>query len=173
MREYWLTPLPEFEEDASCAPIDMSCVAEAAAVTAECAGQSREFEGEDEAWMVSWLNGTEPNAADCGSDSFAVIGARVEGELAGVACVCVYSRGSARGPILWLRELAVSPRFQKRGLGRKLVKAAVAHGRRCGATRSFLMADDMNANAVALYKSVGYEENPDEAQIDLIFGPEE
>jgi ribosomal protein S18 acetylase RimI-like enzyme len=62
----------------------------------------------------------------------------------------------------------VSPEYQGHGIGRALIESTLQYGIERGAVRSFLMADDCNAGAIALYKKIGFEPN-DEVQIDLYF----
>lgn len=93
-------------------------------------------------------------------------------EIAGVACVALYGDESAKGPVLWLRELAVTPARQGRGYGKALVLSALGYARARGARRAFLMADERNAGAISLYRAAGFLPGADEAQIDMIYEPE-
>jgi ribosomal protein S18 acetylase RimI-like enzyme len=61
------------------------------------------------------------------------------------------------------------PEFQGRGCGKALLQSALAYGLEHGAKRAFLMADDCNTGAIALYRRMGFEPNMSEAQIDLIY----
>jgi len=146
---------------------DKDC-GEAADVTAACRGQSRKFEGETEEWMRMWISGTEPYAMDIGAKDCAVIIRRVCGKIAAIACVGIYEHASEKGEVLWLREIAVRPEFQHRGIATQLIGQALYYGRERGARRAFLMADEMNDTAIRLYQRAGFECNSDDGQIDMI-----
>ena len=83
--------------------------------------------------------------------------------------MAIYGHGSEKGSILWVRELAVSPKSQGQGIGRKLLKQALTYGIDHGAKRSFLMADECNFNAKKLYEDIGFIPSLDEVQIDMIY----
>lgn len=168
LREYRIGAL-ECPEDPKhvCAPIENGECAAAAAVTEACRFQSREFCGETPAWMADWIAGEDPDAKAVRACDCAVLACREGGRVAGVACVAIYADESPRGAVLWVRELAVAPEFQGKGYGKSLLLSALAYGCAHGAKRAFLMADDLNANAVALYKKAGFSPNKSEAQHDL------
>ena len=151
---------PEFLTETDCL--------NAAMLTQSCRGQSRGFSGQTEEWMKEWLNGTEPSAADCGSTDFAVIIHREHGKIVGVICTAIYAHESTKGPICWIREIAVAKEFQNRGIAQKLINEALAYGKENGATRAFLMADECNENAIHLYNKLGFTSDKSESQIDMI-----
>lgn len=142
---------------------DAEC-ADAAAITQACRYQSRGFSGQTEAWVRSWLNNenddTENNAIFIDKD---------EDRIVGIVCTATYAHDHPKGAVVWIREAAVDPKYQGRGIGRKLIKQALNYGKRHGATRAFLAADECNTGAIALYKSIGFCEGEDEPQNDLIF----
>ncbi len=169
LREYWLEPLQQtYTPKVTCLPITPDECAEAAAVTQSCRMQSREFYGETEESLRAWISGEDPDASAGGAKHAAVLACRLDGKIAGVICTAVYGYESKGGPIAWVREVAVSPEFQGRGIGRALIESTLQYGVERSAVRSFLMADDCNAGAIALYKKIGFEPN-DEVQIDLYF----
>jgi putative acetyltransferase len=57
-----------------------------------------------------------------------------------------------------LARMAVEPTFQGKGVGRALAKAALARARALGATELRLLSNTKLARAVALYRSLGFEE---------------
>jgi ribosomal-protein-alanine N-acetyltransferase len=57
-----------------------------------------------------------------------------------------------------IANLAVSPAERRRGLGGVLLDAALAEGRRLGATETFLEVRSTNARARQLYESRGFVE---------------
>lgn len=169
LREYWLEPLKQaYSPATSCLSITPDDCAEAARITQSCRMQSREFYGETEESLREWISGNDPDAKAGGARHETVLAYWVDGKIAGVVCTAVYGYETERGPIVWVREVAVLPEYQGRGYGRALIESALQYGIERGAVRSFLMADDCNAGAIALYKKLGFEPN-DEVQIDLYF----
>jgi len=169
LREYWICPLKAVHvPKTTCLPIAPDECAEAARVTQSCRMQSREFYGETEESLRAWISGEDPDANAGGAKHEAVLACRTDGKIAGVVCTAVYGYESKGGPIAWVREVAVLPEYQGRGIGRALIESALQYGIERGAVCSFLMADDCNAGAIALYKKLGFEPN-DEVQIDLYF----
>ncbi|HWT75648.1 MAG TPA: GNAT family N-acetyltransferase [Mobilitalea sp.] len=140
----------------------------ASAVTVSCKDQSRGFHGETPEWMRSWIRGEEPSAVDTGTQNCAVIVHRENDRIVGVVCTATYAHQSEKGPITWVREVAVQPDFQKRGIARNLILQALSYGKAYGAVRAFLMADECNEHAIRLYERLGFIGNKAEAQIDMI-----
>ncbi len=172
MRDYWINDLqshPADDRDFSFLTSDEA--EEASDVTVSCRNQSREFNGETPEWFRKWLASEEEDSQDLGIKDCAVLVHRRETGIEGIACVGIYAHESRKGPVLWVREIAVRPDCQGKGIGRKLLIQALAYGREKGACRSFLAADECNAKALALYKNVGYVPNPDEVQLDMLFHP--
>ena len=135
--------------------------AEASAVTLACREKSRGFTGQSPKWMENWLSGEE------GVRFPAVLLHRENGKAAGIICIGLYGFDSAQGPVLWIRELAVCPEYQNRGIGRKLLLQAFQYGKEHGAYRSFLAADENNIKAIHMYRSLGFTANPLEKQIEM------
>ena len=52
-----------------------------------------------------------------------------------------------------------------------LVESALQYGKEHGAVRAFLMADDCNIAAIALYRKIGFEPSESNVQIDLVYKP--
>ncbi|MGN6495729.1 MAG: GNAT family N-acetyltransferase [Tsuneonella sp.] len=82
--------------------------------------------------------------------------ARVGGQAAGLAnCFTGFSTFAAK-PLVNLHDLAVSPQFRGRGLGRALLAEVEAEARRRGACKLTLEVLGGNAPAIALYASEGF-----------------
>jgi ribosomal protein S18 acetylase RimI-like enzyme len=81
-----------------------------------------------------------------------VLGVRHEGALVGTAMV---GHDGHRG---WVYYLAVSPAYQRSGLGTDLMTAAEAWLRRTGAVKLQLMVRHSNRDAVGFYQRLGYED---------------
>jgi ribosomal protein S18 acetylase RimI-like enzyme len=140
----------------------------AARVTVACRGQSRGFHGETAEFMKAWIKGEEHAISDCGAKGCAVFLHREDGKIVGVVCTATYAYGSPKGPIAWIREIAVHPDYQRRGIAKKLILQALNFGKANGAVRAFLMADECNEHAIHLYGKLGFTANKDEKQIDMV-----
>lgn len=147
--------------------VDHSNYMKASEVTVSCVGQSRGFSGQTDEWMKQWIDGCLPAVPDYVSNS-AVIAeiSDIDDEMVGIICVGIY--GNEDSKTLWVREVAVKPEFQGKGIGRKLIGQAFAYGIKHNAKKAFLMADECNENAIHLYKRMGFERNAEEGQIDMI-----
>lgn len=132
-------------------------------ITLECKNQSRGFSGQSEEWMKQWLDGAKPGIKDSN-----VIVHRVDEQIVGIICVATYGHDYKKGTIVWIREVAVLPKYQNRGIATKLFNQALHYGLDCGATRGFLAADENNINAIKLYEKFGFAGDSNEAQIDMI-----
>ena len=53
--------------------------------------------------------------------------------------------------------IGLLPEFRGRGIGRQLMQTAIGAAWQCGITRIELTVREHNANAIALYKSLGFE----------------
>lgn len=60
------------------------------------------------------------------------------------------------GTLAGIYEVATAPAFRGQGLARKVVSAALGFAGANGARAGFLMVDESNAPAIALYKSFGF-----------------
>ena len=113
--------------------------------------------------MLEWLNqnGDVKNTA--------IIAHRLpDDQIAGIVLVGIYGHGSPNGPILWVKEIAVSPKYQNQGIGRQLLKQALSYGRAYSAKKAFLAADEQNENAIHLYKSVGFVPSEEQSEVTYI-----
>lgn len=64
---------------------------------------------------------------------------------------------------LFVNEVGVAPSHRRRGLGRKVLRALLAHGREIGCGEAWVLVDRANVPARRLYESCGAG-RPDEAQ---------
>lgn len=140
----------------------------AAEVTMACRGQSRGFTGETPEWISKWLD----NSIAAGSDSdylhrAALIERNEQGEIVGIVFTALYGYESAKGAVSWIREVAVKPEYQRKGIARKLIAQALTYGKTHGAKRAFLAADECNVHAIHLYESIGFKAGKDK-QINMI-----
>lgn len=122
------------------------------ALSHKCAGQSRGFGGESPGWFEAWMK------------SNAVIGHYQGGQLAGYCCVGFYGMPKT----LWIREVAVAPGHQGRGIGRSLVEKAVCFGAENGAAKGFLACDVLNSTALKIYLQCGFIPAKGESELQMI-----
>ncbi len=167
-REYWISGISNVhQENCEYSLINNVEIEVAAKVTMDCKGQSRGFHGESPEWVKSWIDGTEGGLVNAKDSTILVH--RENDEAVGIVCIAVYGHESEKGAILWVRELAVTPSSQGKGIGRSLLKQALTYGVEHGAKRAFLMADECNYNEKKLYENIGFLPSEDEVQIDMIY----
>jgi len=129
--------------------------AEAAALSQRCRLQSRGFEGETAEWFADWLKDNK------------VIIVRQDGVIAGFCCITIYDSGKT----LWIREMAVDPLYQGRGLGKLMLEQAIMYGVQNGAVKGFLAADLLNHNAIGLYNKYDFiARNTADSELQMIRG---
>lgn len=61
-------------------------------------------------------------------------------------------------PELWINEVGVAPSHRRRGLGRAVLSALLAHGRALGCRGAWVLTDEGNAAARRLYATLGGRE---------------
>ena len=125
---------------------------EVSAVSKRCKLQSRGFEGETSEWFTQWL---------CENK---VIIQRKNSVIAGYCCVSIYNKGTT----LWIREIAVDPKYQRMGLGKKLMEQAIQYGAEKGAVKGFLAADILNENAIILYNKYSFYAKDAEGELQMV-----
>ncbi len=59
---------------------------------------------------------------------------------------------------LWINEVAVTPAYQDRGIGRQLLQALFARGRELGCVEAWVGTDHTNIAARRMYAAVGGKE---------------
>ena len=105
-------------------------------------------------------------AAGAGAGASAGAGAAAEAQVddddASVLGVVALLRPSASGSALGYEfaKMGVRPRAQGRGIGRLLGEAAVAYARAAGASLVDILSNRRLAPALALYRSLGFVEQP-------------
>lgn len=65
-----------------------------------------------------------------------------------------------KAPQLWINELGVAPSHRRRGIGRRLLDALLAHGRALGCTEAWLGTEHDNDAARRLYEAAGSAAEP-------------
>ena len=117
-----------------------------------CQLQSRGFTGETVAWFEKWIRENK------------VIVVKKDSDIIGYCCVSIY----ANGAILWIREIAVNPQYQRKGYGKLLIEQALCYGIDNGAKRGFLATDILNEQAIELYRKYNFVPRSGESEIQMI-----
>jgi aminoglycoside 6'-N-acetyltransferase I len=88
-----------------------------------------------------------------------IVGAIADGRLIGFASAVHYVHPDKPAQ-LFVNEVGVSESWQRQGIGRRLVDVLLAHGHRLGCTEAWVLTDDDNDAARALYSASGGDEAP-------------
>jgi GNAT superfamily N-acetyltransferase len=86
------------------------------------------------------------------SDLAAVLVARSDGALVGLCTVYLDIESVRFGRRAWVEDLAVHPEHRSRGIGKRLLDAAKAWARECGATHLELDSGEARADAHRFYE---------------------
>ena len=97
--------------------------------------------------------------------------ARWDGEACGFLSAYRLQRFDRRGAEVLLYEIGVGEPFQRRGVGRALVEEAKRWVAEVGADELWVMMEDDNAPARALYAATGGREEPGFTMFDYDLGP--
>jgi len=129
----------------------------ASEITKSCKGLSRGYNGESADWLREW----NENENSC------LFVAEVNNNIVGICCVSLYGFESSKGTVLWIREIAVNPKYHQRKIGLNLMLYAIDWGKKHDAMRSFLACDIDNRNAIRLYEGIGYQRRAKRGQINM------
>lgn len=58
-------------------------------------------------------------------------------------------------PELWINEVGVAARHQRLGIGKRMLRAMLSHGRRLGCKHVWVLTERSNSAALSLYRSAG------------------
>jgi len=126
-------------------------------ITKSCKGYSRGYNGEEIEWFKEWKD----------NEFSEIFVAEQNNQIVGVCAVNLYGFESEKGTVLWLREVAVHPKFHSQKIGFHLINHAFDWGVKNGAQRSFLACDRDNTKAIRLYEYLGYEAKHNRGQINI------
>lgn len=73
----------------------------------------------------------------------------------GFASAVHYVHPDKRRPEMWINEVAVSPRYRGRGIGRRLIEAMLDAGRALGCSEAWVLTDRKNPQAMRMYAAAG------------------
>lgn len=80
-----------------------------------------------------------------------------DGRLVGFASAVHYVHPD-KAPELWINEVGVAPAFQRQGVGRRLLDALFAQARKLGCREAWVLTEEDNSPARALYRAAGGSE---------------
>jgi len=161
--DYWLKPLKKynfgFRSDLKIDELQKDEYEAFAKITQENRLLSRGYYGEPLDFAESFLS----------LEHTKIYTAKLKDELVGVCATKIYNFEHKDGPILWLREVAVKPKYHQKGIGQSMMIYALNAGFDLGARQSFLSCDCDNQSGIKLYEKLGYRRNNDPGQINMIF----
>lgn len=166
-KEYFVDSIEIFNDEIELEKIQGHEYDTVSKITLACQGQSRGFSGQTSEWVKQWAEGKEPALPGYVKNSTILV-KKINETIVGVICVATYAHESEKGAVLWIREVAVHPHYQRKGIARELIKQAYQYGKMVGAKRGFLMADECNEHAIHLYESMGFVGHSDESEINMI-----
>ena len=82
-----------------------------------------------------------------------------DGVVVGMASAVHYVHPD-KEPELWVNEVGVAPTHQRQGIGRGLMRALFARARELGCREAWVLTEEDNSAARALYAAAGGEEAP-------------
>jgi ribosomal protein S18 acetylase RimI-like enzyme len=85
----------------------------------------------------------------------------LDGELVVGFASAVHYVHPDKAPELWINEVGVAPTHQRRGIGRRVMMAVLAHGRALGCTEAWVGTEETNFAARRLYAGSGGVQDPD------------
>lgn len=77
-----------------------------------------------------------------------------EGVIVGMASAVHYVHPD-KPPQLWINEVGVAPTHRGLTIGKRLINALLQHGRNLGCTEAWVLTENDNTAAMALYESAG------------------
>ena len=89
-----------------------------------------------------------------------ILVAEVEGRVVGMVSLLASVSTALGGPVAWLEDLVVASEWRGQGLGKRLVKEALAEAKKRGWRRLSLLTDSDNLRAHALYRGLGFVASP-------------
>ncbi|MEZ4606616.1 MAG: GNAT family N-acetyltransferase [Deinococcales bacterium] len=63
-----------------------------------------------------------------------------------------------KAPQMWINEVGVAPDYRRRGIAKKLLQCLLAHAKDLGCTEAWLLTEEENGAARALYHSLKGQE---------------
>lgn len=82
-----------------------------------------------------------------------------DGVVVGMVSALDYVRPD-KPPEMFINEVSIATDYRGRGIGRELVRLMLDHARSLGLREAWLLTDEGNAAARAMYKAAGAQEKP-------------
>ena len=122
-------------------------------------GDAAAFRRLNEEWITRFFR-IEPKEESVLADPRRTIldtGGRIFFATAGERCVGCCALVRMRDTEFEVAKMAVEPSYQRGGLGRRLLQAAIEEARSAGARRLYLETNQLLTPAIRLYESVGFK----------------
>jgi len=122
-------------------------------------GDAAAFRRLNEEWIIRFFR-IEPKEELILADPQGAIldmGGRIFFATAGERCVGCCALIPLRDQEFEVAKMAVQPAYQRAGIGRRLLHAAIDEGRNAGAQRLYLETNHVLTPAIRLYESVGFK----------------
>ncbi len=149
--------------------LDISESEKAALLTQKAINTSRGFFGQTKQWIEGWILGTIDDIKEIGVKNQQIIVKRDKDKIIGLICIGLYGFDKENGPTLWVRELVVDQDYQGQKIGQTLLQEGLGYGKLLNAKKAFLLVDELNNNAIHIYKKYGFCAADEDAQIDMIY----
>ena len=108
-------------------------------------------------------------AAEFLADARHHLAVAVDGDLVIGMASAVHYVHPDKPPELWINEVGVASAYQQRGIGGRLLRALLDHGRALGCGEAWVLTDWENDAARRLYASVGGREEPPDGAVLVTF----
>ncbi len=82
-----------------------------------------------------------------------------EGVIVGFASAVHYIHPD-KPPQLWINEVGVAPTHHRSGIGKAIIAHLLAHSRALGCSEAWMLTEEDNVAARALYRAAGASESP-------------
>jgi ribosomal protein S18 acetylase RimI-like enzyme len=89
------------------------------------------------------------------------------GAVVGFASAVHYVHPDKPTPQLWINEVGVGPAFRRLGLAKAILHKLLAHAKSLGCKEAWVLTDEANVPARALYSSAGGDERPLQLMVDF------
>jgi aminoglycoside 6'-N-acetyltransferase I len=80
------------------------------------------------------------------------------GKIVGFISAVIYLHPDKPAPELWINEVGVAGSHQGQGIGKRLMRETLADGKRAGCREAWVLTEQDNTAALALYQSAGGEQ---------------
>ena len=90
-----------------------------------------------------------------------------DGVVIAMASAVHYTHPDFKRPELWINEVGTSPDHRRKGAAKAVLEALKALGRRLGCSEAWVLTDEDNEAARALYASVGGAEQTGVVQVNI------